>query len=189
MRLFKPMTIRSSQVIDKHIDVVNADTEFPHKYFVYVDFKKPFKANQQVEAFEWALGESGVYSNFLKVVAVKFNTHIKALLVCDFKKGSDGQYRIHLHGVLRCEERVPCRRVKPMWRFRQYGIAAWKLYDPSKNGVAYSMNGHRTVYWGYPACPRKKGMCKGKKGCIHKRRTGNDLLVSPSKGNRDVSLW
>ena len=39
---------------------------FPHKYFVYVDFKKPFRASQQVEAFEWALGESGVYSNFLK---------------------------------------------------------------------------------------------------------------------------
>ena len=29
MRLFKPMTIRSSQVIDKHIEVVNADIEFP----------------------------------------------------------------------------------------------------------------------------------------------------------------
>jgi len=176
VKLFKPITVRSETVIDSHMNIINEDDEFKWKYWIGMNLQRAFNANQEAEAFEWALGESGVVSNFLKVIAGKFKTHIKPLLVGEFQRNKDGKWRIHIHGVVRCERQVACRRVKGFWRMRQYGKFMWKVYDQKQKGVAYSMWGHKTIYWGHPACPRNKAMCKGKKGCIHLRRTGNDLL-------------
>ena len=177
MRYFKPLPVKSKSVIDRHMKVVNEDEEFQWKYFGSVSFKKVFQPNERKEAFDFALGESGVFSNFLKIVAVKFGSHIKTLVVGDFAKCEDGKWRIHIHWVVRCENQVACRRVKSLWRFREYGNFEWKVYRDEGKAVPYCMNGHQTLYWSHPACPKKKNMCRGKKGCVYERRGSNDLLV------------
>jgi len=177
MRYFKPITVKSKDVIDRHMNVVDGDNEFQWKYFGTIPFKKEFQPSQKKEAFDYAIGESGVFSNFLKIVAREFGTHIKPLVVGEFRKCADGKFRIHIHFVVRCESRVACRRVKSYWRRRQYGNFEWKEYHVGGKAVPYMMNGHQSLYWGHPACPKQKGKCKGKKGCVYKRRGLSDLLV------------
>ena len=173
---FQPITIRDPGIIDRQMAVINDDVDFAYKYWVGVNFKKRWRRDQRKEALDWALGESGQYANFLKVVAVKYGTHIKSLLVGDFKRHTDGSWRVHIHGVLRSTHKIVCRRVKSLWRFGAYGMFLWVIYKPEKKGVAYALNGHSAVYWGHPACPMIKKCCRGKKGCIHKRKGKNDLL-------------
>ena len=175
MRYFKPITIRSQDVITRHRDIVNDDDEFTFKYWTHAEFRKKFKKGDFNEALDWSVGESGVYSNYLKALSVKFGAHIKTLMGVDFKKHRDGAYRIHLHAVLRADKRIICRKAEKMWCVGR-GWNAFKLYKPELAGVAYIMSGHKSIYWNHPSCPKRQRRCRGKKGCVHKRKSSNDLL-------------
>ena len=175
MRYFKPITIRSQDVITRHRDIVNDDDEFTFKYWTHAEFRKKFKEGDFNEALDLAVGESGVYSNYLKALSVKFGAHIKTLMGVDFKKHRDGAYRIHLHAVLRADKRIVCRKAEKMWCVGR-GWNAFKLYKPELAGVAYIMSGHKSIYWNHPSCPKRQRRCRGKKGCVHKRKSSNDLL-------------
>jgi len=175
MKYFKPITIRSTEVIKRHRQVVNDDEAFPFKYWTHTEFKKPFKEHEFNEAVEWAVGESGVYSNYLKAMSVKYGTHIKTLMGIDFKKHKDDIWRIHQHAVLRTERKIVCRKAEKMWCVGR-GWNAFKLYKPEEHGVVYIMARHKSIYWNHPSCPKRKRTCKGKKGCVHKRKSSNDLL-------------
>jgi len=175
MRYFEPITVRSSDVITRHKNTVDEDASFEWKYWTHTEFKKKFKSDEFLKALEHAVGVSGHYSKYLKALSVRFGAHIKVLMGIDFKEHKDGSWRIHQHAVLRADKPIICRKAEKMWCVGR-GWNAFKLYKPALDGVGYIMSKHKSIYWNHPSCPKRQRKCRGMKGCVHKRKAGNDLL-------------
>lgn len=153
-----------------------------HAYWIGLPFRKPFYAWQKDDAVKYAVSRSGVYSNFLKCVSVKWKTHIWPYLVFDFMQQADGSSRIHIHGVLISENKIQTHKVKKMWKAPQYGTGfVWNNYNPDKGGIPYMLQKHYRCHWSYPACPQARSECRGKKGCKYKRIYGQCLTNRSSE--------
>ena len=171
MRAFTPVKIRDRAIVD----IIRSDFEdsklFPHKYWVGMNLRRVFSGEQREIAFEWAVGRSGVVTNFLKQVSCKYRAHIYPVVVAEFQRSmNDGKWRIHAHVCVASDNPIVCREVKRLWKKGMYGLFMWKLWDASKGGIHYSLLGHSFVPWEYPACPRAGRVCRHKLGCKHKRR-------------------
>ncbi len=163
------------------MDTINDDVEFKYKIWDGVHFAKSFMTHERMAAIEYASGESGAYTKYLKVLAVKCKTHINPLVGVDFQLCKDGAWRVHVHAVLRSEKPLPYDIRHKMWRRWRYGIRTHKRYDDSQAGVPYILKGHHYVPWHHYACPGHKKMCRGKKGCWYDRKGGNDLVFNMSR--------
>jgi hypothetical protein len=181
LKYFKPIKIKSTEHINRAVNIINSDDDFSFKRWGYVNFKRQFAESQRDEAFEWAVGESGVYTNYLKLAANKLDTHIKPLVGADFERCRDGYWRIHLHSILRAKKRLYYDVTHGLWKFRKYGQHDHTQYKPSLGGVAYILKGHSLVLWQHYACPHSRQMCRGAKGCLYARRGDNDLKLHLSR--------
>jgi len=176
MQYFKPIKTHCEAYYDKVRDIINDDDEYPHKVWCYVNFKKKFNKHQRDEAFRWALGEAGVYTNYLKALAIKLDTHIKPLVGGEFQRCEDGYWRIHVHSILRGKKRMLYNVMHKLWRYGEYGHHDHEAYKPAMGGVAYILRGHMVVPWQHYACPHSRQTCRGAKGCLYSRRGVADLL-------------